>query len=65
MSKMMNAEQAFCAMRFFLERMYELTSSEDIAMLLGGMAILADGSLADPAYWQDWEEAISKVHNEQ
>jgi len=45
----------------FLENEYEMTKSDDIGNLLGGMSLLQDGGTADPAVKQDWEEAIKKA----
>ncbi len=53
--------QAFNAMRKFLEMYYERTSSQDIGSLLGDLHLLQDGSIADPAAWQDWLNAMHGV----
>jgi len=50
--------EAYLAMYAFLEREYELTQSDDIGSLLGSMSLLQDGSTADPAVWNDWEDSI-------
>jgi len=54
-------KEAYLAMYSFLEHEYELTKSDDIGGLLGGMSLLQDGSTADPAAWEDWENTIKKV----
>ena len=54
-------KEAYLAMYSFLEHMYELTKSDDIGGLLGGMSLLQDGETADPAALADWEDAIKKV----
>jgi hypothetical protein len=56
-------KEAFLAMFAFLEGYYETTKSDDVGGLLGGLSLLGDGSTADPAYWQEWQEAIQKVKN--
>ncbi len=53
--------EAYLAMYSFLEHEYEMTNSDDIGGLLGGMSLLQEGGTADPAAMQDWEEAIKKV----
>lgn len=45
----------------FLEQVYRRTGSDDLGALLGGMSLLKDGGTADPAAWEDWEEAVRKV----
>lgn len=51
-------------MRYYLEKYYEQTSSDDAASLLGETAFLADGSTADPAAWEDWMECVEKAFKE-
>jgi hypothetical protein len=61
--EMINEEQAYKAMFRFLENYYELTKSDDIGDLLGGMnqELFADGRPADPAMWEDWQTALREV----
>ncbi len=54
----LTAEQAYRAMVLFLERQYALAGSDQLGALLGGMALLDDGSPADPALAKDWQEAV-------
>ena len=54
-------EEAYKAMYQYLENLYELTNSDDLAGFLGGMTLLDDGVPADPAVWQDWIDAINKI----
>jgi hypothetical protein len=54
-------KEAYLAMYSFLENEYEMTKSDDIGSLLGGMSLLQDGSTADPAAWSDWENSINRV----
>jgi len=51
-------------MYHYLHKLYELTSSDDLAGFSGGMASLPDGKPADPAVQADWEDAIFKAKNE-
>lgn len=53
--------EAYAAMYAFLEQVYRRTGSDDLGALLGGMSLLKDGGTADPAAWEDWEEAVRKV----
>lgn len=53
--------QSYQAMFFFLENLYEKTNDDNLADFLESMQLLKDGSHADPAYWKDWEDAVSKV----
>jgi len=56
--------QAFNAMRLFLEKYYEQTSSDDVGALLSDMLFLEDGGTADPAAWNDWIECVDKALEE-
>ena len=53
--------QAFNAMRKFLEKYYNETSSDDVGSLLGELQFLDDGETADPAAWIDWTECVKEV----
>ena len=57
----LSKKKAYQAMYYFLDKYYKLTKSDDVGCLLGGMSLLNDGGTADPAIWQDWEDAISKA----
>ena len=57
-------KQAYLAMYYFLDALYERTNSDDLAGFLGGFRMLADGMPADSAAWGDWEEAVTKVLSE-
>jgi len=54
-------KQAYKAMYLYLERLYDMTGSDDLAGFLGGMSILEDGKPTDIAMWSDWLEAIEKA----
>jgi hypothetical protein len=53
--------EAFAAMVHFLEAHLERTGSQDIAGLLGDLAMRPDGTTADAAAWQDWLTAVARV----
>ncbi len=62
--KILTLEQAFCAMFYFLEHEYELTKSDEIAIILSSLdwTVLSDNSgPPDPAAWDDWLEAVKKA----
>jgi hypothetical protein len=50
-------DEGFCAMVKFLEKWYAFTKSDDIAFILSGMKM-------DPAFLQDWVEAVDAVLKE-
>lgn len=54
----LDERQAFNAMRSFLEMYWRRGRSEEIAMLLGSLAIQQDGKPADPALWNDWMQSV-------
>ncbi len=51
-------KQAYAAMYYFLEQIYENTKSDAIGGLLGDMSLLADGTPADSSIVNDWNNAI-------
>lgn len=54
-------KEAYLAMFYYLEHLYDMTKSDDLAGFLGGMSLLDDGSPADPAAWDDWLQAAQKA----
>lgn len=60
MKDMVTIEQAYKAMYLYLEGLYDMTGSDDLAGFLGGMSTLKDGKPADSAVWNDWLEAVDK-----
>jgi hypothetical protein len=63
MEKKLTIMEAYKAMYYYLENLYNLTKSEDLADFLSNMMLLDDNSTADPAYWEDWLNAIKKLKN--
>jgi len=47
--KTLTVQEAFAAMRVFLENCYEQTQSDDLGALLGDIQLLEDGMTAEPA----------------
>ncbi|MBX3242350.1 MAG: hypothetical protein KIT80_04370 [Chitinophagaceae bacterium] len=60
----LNKTEAYRAMFIFLENLYSLTNDDSLGGFLGSMQLLSDGSPADPAYWADWERAVSTALNQ-
>jgi hypothetical protein len=54
-------KDCYLAMFSFLENHYELTKSDDIAVLLGSMSIMNDGKPVDKAILAAWNRAIINV----
>ena len=56
---------AYQAMLVFLDGYYRRTGSDDLAMMLGELALAEDGRSMDPAMLKDWEHAVERVlsHN--
>ena len=57
----LTVEQAYRAMLAFLEREVELTECSDLADLLAGYRLDADGQPRDPALWDEWMQAVAQV----
>jgi hypothetical protein len=57
----LSALDAYRAMICFLEDYFSRTRSEEIGILLGGLALNQDGQPMDPACWHDWITAVDKV----
>ena len=57
----LTVEQAYRAMLAFLEREVELTECSDLADLLAGYRLGADGRTRDPALWDEWLEAVGRA----
>lgn len=53
--------EAYSAMCKYLERVYELTGSDEVGGLLGSMSLLPDGQTADPGSWSDWVQSVAAV----
>jgi len=56
--KMMTDEQAYAAMFYFLDQLYQRTKSDYLGGLLGQMCMLQDGKTADPAVLHNWDKAV-------
>lgn len=61
--KILTQKQAYLAMFKFLEQYWERGKSEEIACILSNMSlsVWADGTPGDPAYIQDWDDAVKAV----
>lgn len=56
--KKIGVDCAYRAMFRFLESYFERTRAEEIAALLGSMALADDGLPMDPAMRSDWHTAV-------
>jgi hypothetical protein len=54
-------KEAFAAMFYYLDSYYDRTKSDEIGSILGDLTLLADGMPADPAAWEDWNDAVKKA----
>ena len=58
----MTDDEAYAAMFYFLEQYWEQVKGADdngiLAGLLSDMSLLQDGTTADPAARQNWNEAV-------
>lgn len=58
-------KESYLVMLAFLQKNYELTNSEDLAILLGGFnyySIKEDKlETMDPAAWEDWIDSIKLI----
>lgn len=62
MNKQLSNLQAFYAMKYFLEKYYEATGSDDVGALLGDLQFFEkEMETADPAAWHDWLECINRA----
>lgn len=61
--KKITIEEAYKAMYIYLENLYKVTGSDDLAGFLGSMSLLSDGKPVDSAVWEDWLDAVAKVND--
>ena len=61
-TKILTLKEAYRAMYFFLNNLYQNTKSDDLGGFLGDMSLVED-SPADPALWEDWLIAIKKAQD--
>jgi len=61
--KELSAMEAYQAMFLFLESYWKLgeKKSDELAGLLGSLALLPDGKSADPALMNDWWRCVEEV----
>lgn len=59
---LLNPNEAYKAMIYFLEDVLSRFKSDDLAVLLGSMDINKfDNKPMDPALWNDWLKAVKKL----
>lgn len=56
-------KQAFLAMFYYLDDVYNRTQSDDIGDICSDIQMLSNGKPADLAAWDDWEQAVEKALN--
>jgi hypothetical protein len=58
--------EALMAMDLFLDKYYQRTKNDDLGLLLSDISIstFLGGGTADPAAWEDWEEAINLIKSD-
>lgn len=54
LGRRITVDEGFDAVKKFLNKWYGFTKSDDIAFMLSGMGM-------DPAFRQDWEQAVEEV----
>jgi len=60
--QVLSEKQGFLAMTYFLAKYHQQTGRKaELAVLLSGIQMLADGRPGDPAAWEDWLEAVRMV----
>jgi hypothetical protein len=62
-SMQMTDQQAFEAMRLFLEHFYS-QAGNDMETLLTDISVRADGGTLDPAAWHDWLRCVRAATGE-
>jgi hypothetical protein len=64
-SETIDLHQAYAAMYYFLETQHGRVPSDELAIMLGSMALLEDGRPADEGAWSDWLEAVERARTDQ
>jgi hypothetical protein len=57
----MTPDQAYRAMRLFLERQHERNAQAEVAQVLSDTQMLPDGGSADPAALREWLDCVDAV----
>lgn len=65
MKDQISIKEGYKAMFLYLENLYEMTGSDDLAGFLGSMSLLEDDMPVDDAVWSDWLEAVAKARMNQ
>jgi hypothetical protein len=61
----LDLNQAYAAMYYFLETQHSRVPSDELAIMLGSMALLKDGRPADEGAWSDWLEAVERARTDE
>lgn len=54
----MKKSEAYTAMYYFIEQIYDIDKSAELGALLGAMSLLDDGDSVDPSMTECWNEAV-------
>ena len=60
----LNQKEAFVAMINFLELYWQLTNSEDVAILLGSLTLQVNGMPNDIGMWKEWGKCCEQAKNQ-
>lgn len=60
MTDTITVKAAYKAMYLYLEKLYEMTGSQDLAGFLGSMSMMEDDRPVDDAAWEDWLDVVEK-----
>lgn len=63
-SETIDLHQAYSAMYYFLQTQHGRVPSDELAIMLGYMALLEDGRPADEGAWSDWLEAVERARTD-
>ena len=53
--------EAFKAVAKFVSMRYSFEPEDAVAALIDGMRIHKDGSVANPAFWEDWTRCVNEI----
>jgi hypothetical protein len=57
----LSLQEAYLSMFEFIVELYRRTNSYDLGAILGDLSLLANGTTADPAAWNDWIKCVDKA----
>jgi hypothetical protein len=63
MEDKLSIKEAYAAMYAYIEKLYDVTGSDDLGGVLGSLSLLKDGTPVDPGVWTDWMLAVQKARD--